>query len=74
MGGRMEGRKNGGANGWANFHMHGGAMGGACSPYKPNYTKKNGFFPMMSLINTESLAPLHAPHHGVIYKILKYDM
>ena len=71
----MGGRKNSGANGWANFHMHGGAMGGALvAPISQIIPKKNAFFPMMSLINTESLAPPHAHHHGVIYKILKYDM
>ena len=29
---------------------------------------------MMNLINTQSVAPPHAPHHDVIDKILKYDM
>ena len=29
---------------------------------------------MKNLINTQSIAPPHAPHHDMIYEILKYNM
>ena len=73
--GRMEGRKNGGANGWANFGIHGGAMGGRLKHMWANLQPKKWDFCNEELDqHSIDSAPLHAPHHDMIYEILKYNM
>ena len=51
-----------------------GRWGGASNTCEPICSQKNEIFAMKNLITTQSIAPPHAPHHDMIYEILKYNM
>ena len=56
------------------WHTWWGDGGAPKTPVSQFAAKKNEVFAMKNLINTQSIAPPHAPHHDMIYEILKYNM